>query len=146
MGTFLLQRKLMNICFFRSGERTIDTDRLVEKIKKVLDSNDETAVRFWESTDEFDETWIEFIQTHLKHLIPVSEVERSRSWFKLLPNFENPLESRWQCRICNKMRGISLLKEYQLPEVGSDSGIMKKNKALNRHLLTTHPNTVAHKR
>ena len=50
----------------RIGEQKIDTDRLVEKMKAVLDTTDDTIVRIWESTDEFDERWLDIIESKFR--------------------------------------------------------------------------------
>ena len=132
--------------FFRTGQLNVDTDRVAEKMMMVLGNQDDTEVRIWDSTEDFDESWIDFITTHQSHLIDVSQVKKARSWFKLLINEDDPSASRWQCKICSKMRDISLLKTSQLPECGSPGGVLKKNFKLNQNLLINHPKSVAHKR
>ena len=58
----------------------------------------------------------------------------------------NPYLAFPKCRICNKMKDISLLKKSQLPAAGHDSGVLKPNIASNRNAISIHPNSVAHKR
>ena len=35
-------------------------------MKAVLDTTDDTIVRIWESTDEFDESWLDIIESKFR--------------------------------------------------------------------------------
>ena len=128
----------------RSGELKMESDRLIERERKIL--NDNTFENREWKLGEFNDEWIDQIKTHQSQLIPINEVVKHKDWFLWLPDENNLAHSKWACRVCREMRDISLLKDHMLPECGLKQGTLKSTLQKNRDMISRHPNSAAHKR
>ena len=88
----------------RKDMAQIDTklDVILARKRKFFESlhptyNDER----WNGEDKFNEDWIQHIEDHQKHLIPIAEFSAARTWIELLTNTDEPWKSTMRCRLCH---------------------------------------------
>lgn len=101
----------------------------------------------WENTAHFQVDWIEKIFQHQKDLLPADKIKKQmdlRTWFVYYYNENEPLTSRYGCRLCrDNYDKFKLLAKYK-SLLAAPEGTLKPTKKANSDAINEHPNTPSH--
>ena len=106
----------------------------------------QTELEDWESTKYFDNDWIHLIERHQRELLPFRFTDDTKKWFEYLYNDQQPVISRFRCRICHKYAKTMQFSNHLLTDIMSENGALADNKVANRRRISGHKNTEVHKK
>ena len=100
----------------------------------------------WETTKNFQESWITQISNHQSHLLPIGEIRRIKNWFEYLPApAGQEVQSRYRCRICHSNKKKSGYKRtLWVPKIAQPTGTLQPTLAENRKKLLDHEKSDIH--
>lgn len=112
--------------------------------RKISDSFDYSEEFEWETTKYFRDDWIDLIEANQKNLIPSFNVKNNKNWFEYLPNNENPVASRYRCRLCHKYYDEFNLDKRHKNALANDEGQLNQKLEKNREIISNHGSSKGH--
>lgn len=112
--------------------------------RKISDSYDYSEEFEWETTKYFRDDWIGLIDANQRNLIPSFTVSKNKNWFEYLFNSENPVTSRYRCRLCHKYFDAFNLDKRHKSTLASDEGHLNPKLEKNRDIISGHAGSKTH--
>lgn len=92
----------------------------------------------------FRNEWIVQIDKYQRQRIPSETVKEHTTWFEYLFNPNNPQQSTYRCRLCNKYYDMYNLPKRYKNAFAYDKGTLKETKNDNKRAIKEHANMPGH--
>lgn len=117
--------------------------------KKVKFNNNVVsgAIKPWEDSSMFQDSWMQQIIRHQGQYVPQSLLKSSNKiWIEYLINMQNPEISAFRCRFCNSFVQKTEKKFQNLPLLSKEQGFFTPNYKTMYKRLSQHTQSDIHKK
>lgn len=88
--------------------------------------------------------WIDKIEKHQKHLLPLTTIKRNKKWFQYIYNENSPKDSRYRCRICFNYYDAFGLPKHSKSALANEEGQLRSDKDKNWETISKHATTAGY--
>lgn len=115
------------ICLSDSGGITGlegDLDHtLIQDLEVIGNLGGQAAVLEWDTEANFDPQWEEFMRLHFQFILPIAMILQNKKWFELLPDDDEPRNTKFRCRLCSKYVHEAGVRVQHQPLVSNPAGV-----------------------
>ena len=100
----------------------------------------------WESTDHFDQEWVDQMYIYQSDLLPITTIqqEKVKTWFRYKFNATFPAYSTYLCRLCNENYDRMGLDKRYKPSMADNMGVLRETKVKNWKTIYNHDRSPSH--